>query len=165
MKSPLSWRCTPCWAVRDPTSEYHWSIRARRSFLSAAFINCASANVSDLDDTHFPTITHPTLQSHRRCWFYPNIDRLRERRCCWHSRLASMSHVALGTAFHRVTIGKAGTLRPPAVCLARPWQAPRYSISMSDVSYRRLAWRPPNSSGLVECLGTDAKSVSIGFRA
>ena len=28
--------------------------------LDAAFINCASANVFDFDDTHLPTIIHPT---------------------------------------------------------------------------------------------------------
>src|SRR5205085_450946 len=34
--------------------------RARLDVLSAAFLNTATVNVQDFDDTHFPTVIHPT---------------------------------------------------------------------------------------------------------
>jgi 2-methylcitrate dehydratase PrpD len=133
--------------------------------LTAAFINAASSNVFDFDDTHVPTVIHPTapvapallaLASLRRV---SGVDLLNAFILgveieCRLGNAASPGHYRRGWHI-TATCGVFGAAAAAGKLLA--------------LDPRRMVWAFGNasaqSSGLVETLGSMAKSIGVGNAA
>lgn len=133
--------------------------------LTAAFLNAASGNVFDFDDTHVPTVIHPTAP------VAPPLLALSEAR---RARGADLLHAFVLGVEVACRLGNAvspGHYR-------RGWHitstcgvfgAAAAAGKLLGLDARRLAWAlggaAAQSSGLVETLGTMAKSVGVGQAA
>lgn len=133
--------------------------------LTAAFINSASANVFDFDDTHAPTIIHPTapvaaaLFAHAESEIVPGAEFLTAlilgiEAECRIGNAISPRHYRRGWHITS-TCGVFGA----AVALGR----------VLGLSAEGMVWTIGNASaasaGLLETLGTMSKSVSVGNAA
>jgi 2-methylcitrate dehydratase PrpD len=139
--------------------------KERVDALTAAFINAASGNVFDFDDTHVPTVIHPTapvapallaLASERRVSGADLLDAfvLGVEIECRLGNAVSPSHYRRGWHI-TATCGVFGA----AAAAGR----------LLGLDARRLVWAFGNasaqSSGLVETLGSMAKSIGVGGAA
>jgi 2-methylcitrate dehydratase PrpD len=133
--------------------------------LSAAFVNAASGNVFDFDDTHHPTIIHPTAP------VSPALFALAE------------SHAMTGEELlHAFVLGAEVECRLGNA--VSPWHYKRgwhitstcgvfgAAVAAAKVlrfDAERMRWAIGNasaqSSGLIETLGTMAKSIGVGASA
>lgn len=139
--------------------------RERMDPLNASFVNAASANVMDFDDTHHPTVIHPTSP------VAPALLALCERESV--SGEALIHALALGievacrlgnavTPGHYVhgwhitsTCGGVGTAAACAKLLGLTAEQTRVALGLAA----------NQACGLVESLGSMAKSVSVGSAA
>jgi 2-methylcitrate dehydratase PrpD len=137
----------------------------RVDMLTAAFINAASGNVLDFDDTHIPTVIHPTA---------PVAPAL--------LALASARRVSGADLLNAFVLGveiecRIGNAVSPAH-YRRGWHitatcgvfgAAAAAGKLLGLDARRLVWALGNasaqSSGLVETLGSMAKSIGVGNAA
>ncbi len=137
----------------------------RMDALSAAFLNAASANVFDFDDTHVPTVIHPTAP------VAPALFALAELRPVTGAEL--LVAFILGVELE-CRIGRA--IFPGHY--AKGWHitttcgvfgAAAGSGRLAGLDRERMVWALGNaatqSSGLCECLGWAAKSVGVGNAA
>ena len=139
--------------------------RERIDALSAAFLNAAGANVLDFCDTHVPTVIHPTAP------VAPALLALGE--------LQRVSGRDLLLAF---VLGQEMECRDRARDVAEPLQQRlAHHLDLRRVRRRRrqrqavgaepaqMVWAlgtaATQAGGLCECLGTPAKSVSVGNAA
>lgn len=140
--------------------------RARRlDMLNAAALNAMAANVYDFDDTHHPTIIHPTAP------VAPALFALAETRplsgaqllhafvlgveaTCRIGNAMSPGHYARGWHITS-TCGVFGAALGAARCLGLP----------GDAMVAALGCAAVQAGGLVEMLGTAAKSISVGNAA
>jgi 2-methylcitrate dehydratase PrpD len=137
----------------------------RTDVLTAAFINAASGNVFDFDDTHIPTVIHPTA---------PVAPAL--------LALASMQRVPGADLLNAFILGAEIECRIGNAVLPghyrRGWHitatcgvfgAAAAAAKLLGLDARRLVWALGNasaqSSGLVETLGSMAKSIGVGNAA
>lgn len=137
----------------------------RLDMLGAAFVNAASGNVLDFDDTHHPTIIHPTAP------VAPALFALAESRAVTGDAL--LHAFVLGVEVE-CRLGNAVT----------PWHYKRgwhitstcgvfgaaaAAAKVLGFNAERMLWAIGNasaqSSGLVETLGTMAKSIGVGASA
>jgi 2-methylcitrate dehydratase PrpD len=130
--------------------------------LSAAFLNAASANVLDFCDTHVPTAIHPTA---------PVVPPL--------LALAEMARVTGRDALLALVLGheiecRIGLAMSPSH-YKRGWHitstcgvfgAAAAAGKLLKLAPQQMVWAlgtaATQSGGLCECLGTPAKSVSVG---
>jgi 2-methylcitrate dehydratase PrpD len=133
--------------------------------LSAAFLNAVSTNISDFDDTHLPTVIHPTAP------VAPALLALSE------TKPISGADLLLAFVLGVEIECRIGNAISPAH-YRRGWHitatcgvfgsamAAGKLLGLDDIG---LVWALANaatqSSGLVESLGHDAKSISIGNSA
>ena len=133
--------------------------------LSAAFLNAAGANVHDFCDTHLRTVIHPTAPVAPALLALAELRQVSGADCCSPSSSATRSRPASGSRSRPAITARAGTSPRPAACSAPP-AAP---ASCSALDERQMVWALGNaatqSAGLCECLGTPAKSVSVGNAA
>ncbi len=133
--------------------------------LGAAFLNAASANVSDFDDTHAPTVIHPSAP------VAPVLFALAEL------RPVTGAELLLGFALGVEIACRMGIAVSPAH-YRRGWHvtatcgvlgAAMAAGKLLRLDPARLVWALGNaatqSCGLVESLGHPAKSLSIGNAA
>jgi 2-methylcitrate dehydratase PrpD len=133
--------------------------------LSAAFLNAAGANVHDFCDTHLRTVIHPTAP------VAPAVLALGELR-----RLTGPD-VLLGFVLGNEVQARIGLAISPSH-YNRGWHitstcgvfgAAAGSGKLLGLDQQRMVWAlgtaATQSSGLCECLGTPAKSVSVGNAA
>nr|WP_265517152.1 MmgE/PrpD family protein [Nitratireductor luteus] len=130
--------------------------------LSAAFLNAASANVADFDDTHLPTIIHPTAPVAPALFALAERGKLTGRQ--WITAFAVGVDIecriglALAAAHYQrgwhitATCGVFGAAAAAAHALGSP----------NDVFAHALACAATQSGGLVEAIGTGSKSLGIG---
>ena len=137
----------------------------RLDMLSAAFVNAASGNVFDFDDTHHPTIIHPTAP------VAPALFALAESRVTTGQEL--LLAFVLGVEVE-CRLGNAVT----------PWHYKRgwhitstcgvfgaaaAAAKILGLDAQQMLWALGNasaqSSGLIETLGTMAKSIGVGASA
>src|SRR5262245_59241337 len=139
--------------------------RERIDTLGAAFLNAASGNVFDFDDTHLPTVIHPTAP------VAPALLALAER------RRTSGRDVLLGFVLGCEVECRIGIALSPGH-YRRGWHitatcgvfgAAAGAAKLLGLDARRLVFALGNaagqSSGLAENLGTAAKSVGVGNAA
>lgn len=133
--------------------------------LSAAFLNAAGANVHDFCDTHVPTVIHPTAPVAAALLAYAEL------------RQASGPDLLLALILGNEVQARIGLAISPSH-YARGWHitstcgvfgAAAGSGRLAALSERQMVWAlgiaATQSSGLCECLGTPAKSVSVGNAA
>ncbi len=137
----------------------------RLDALSAAFLNAAGANVHDFCDTHVRTVIHPTAPVAAALLAYAEL------------RQASGPDLLLALILGNEVQARIGLAISPSH-YARGWHitstcgvfgAAAGSGRLAALSARQIVWAlgiaATQSSGLCECLGTPAKSVSVGNAA
>jgi 2-methylcitrate dehydratase PrpD len=133
--------------------------------LSAAFLNAASGNIFDFDDTHLRTVIHPTAPVAPALFALGELRRI--------SGADLLLAFILGVEIE-CRIGNA--IAPDHY--ARGWHitstcgffgSAAAAGKLLGLSAEQMVWAIGNaatqSSGLVECLGTAAKSISVGNSA
>src|SRR6202040_1778758 len=137
----------------------------RLDALSAAFLNAACANVDDFCDTHVATVIHPTAPVAAALLAYAE----------W--RQASGPDLLLALILGNEVQARIGLAMSPSH-YERGWHitstcgvfgAAAGSGKLAALGERQMVWALGNaatqSAGLCECLGTPAKSVSVGNAA
>ena len=130
--------------------------------LSTAFLNAASANVADFDDTHLPTIIHPTAPVAPALFALAERGRLTGKQWiaafavgvdveCRIGRALTAAHYQRGWHI-TATCGVFGAAAAAAHALG----------ARNDVFAHALACAATQSGGLVEAIGTESKSLGIG---
>ncbi len=136
--------------------------KERCDLLTASFLNAASANIADFDDTHIPTIIHPTAP------VAPGLLAISERRrldgetfltafvlgveiACRIGLALSPDHYRKGWHI-TATCGVLGAAVASAKALGLSPEAMTWALGNAATQ----------SAGLVECLGTMAKSLGVG---
>jgi 2-methylcitrate dehydratase PrpD len=133
--------------------------------LSAAFLNAASANVDDFCDTHTATVIHPTAPVAGGLFSYAGL------------RPVSGSDLLLALVLGNEVQARIGLAMSPSH-YNRGWHitstcgvfgAAAACGRLLGLNERQMGWAlgiaATQSAGLCECLGTPAKSVSVGNAA
>ena len=133
--------------------------------LSAAFLNAAGANVDDFCDTHTATVIHPTAPVAGALFSYAGL------------RQVSGSDLLLALVLGNEVQARIGLAISPSH-YNRGWHitstcgvfgASTASGKLLGLDERQTVWAlgiaATQSAGLCECLGTPAKSVSVGNAA
>jgi len=137
----------------------------RMDSLSAAFLNAASANAFDFDDTHVPTVIHPTAP------VAPALFALAERRPVSGAELllAFILGVELACRIGRAISPGHYTKGWHITATCGVFGAAAGAGMLLGLDERRMIWALGNaatqSSGLCECLGWPAKSIGVGNAA
>jgi 2-methylcitrate dehydratase PrpD len=137
----------------------------RLDALSAAFLNAACANVDDFCDTHTPTVIHPTAPVAAGLLAYAEL------------RQTSGPDLLLALILGNEVQARIGLAMSPSH-YNRGWHitstcgvfgAAAGCGKLAALGDRQMVWAlaiaATQSAGLCECLGTPAKSVSIGNAA
>jgi 2-methylcitrate dehydratase PrpD len=133
--------------------------------LSAAFLNAASANVFDFDDTHLLTVIHPTAP------VAPALFALAELRCVSGPDLLLAFALGveiecrIGNAISPEHYGRGWHITSTCGCLGAAAAAGKLLGLDADRMVWALGAAATQTGGLVECLGTPAKSLSVGNAA
>lgn len=133
--------------------------------LSAAFLNAAGANVDDFCDTHTATVIHPTAPVAGALLSYAGL------------RQVSGSELLLALVLGNEVQARIGLAMSPSH-YNRGWHitstcgvfgAAAAIGKLIGLNQRQMVWAlgiaATQSAGLCECLGTPAKSVSVGNAA
>ena len=133
--------------------------------LSAAFLNAAGANVDDFCDTHTATVIHPTAPVAGALFSYAGLQRI------------SGSDLLLALVLGNEVQARIGLAISPSH-YNRGWHitstcgvfgAATAIGKLLQLDERQTVWAlgiaATQSAGLCECLGTPAKSVSVGNAA
>ena len=137
----------------------------RMDSLSATFLNAASANAFDFDDTHVPTVIHPTAP------VAPALFALAERRPVSGAELllAFILGVELACRIGRAISPGHYTKGWHITATCGVFGAAAGAGTLLGLDERRMIWALGNaatqSSGLCECLGWPAKSIGVGNAA
>lgn len=137
----------------------------RMDSLSAAFLNAASANAFDFDDTHIPTVIHPTAP------VAPALFALAERRPVSGAELllAFILGVELACRIGRAISPGHYTKGWHITATCGVFGAAAGAGTLLGLDERRMIWALGNaatqSCGLCECLGWPAKSIGVGNAA
>jgi len=137
----------------------------RMDSLSAAFLNAASANAFDFDDTHVPTVIHPTAP------VAPALFALAERRPVSGAELllAFILGVELACRIGRAISPGHYTKGWHITATCGVFGAAAGAGMLLGLDERRMIWALGNaatqSCGLCECLGWPAKSIGVGNAA
>ena len=137
----------------------------RMDSLSAAFLNAASANAFDFDDTHVPTVIHPTAP------VAPALFALAERRPVSGAELllAFILGVELACRIGRAISPGHYTKGWHITATCGVFGAAAGAGTLLGLDERRMIWALGNAatqaSGLCECLGWPAKSIGVGNAA
>lgn len=132
---------------------------------SAAFLNAAGANVDDFCDTHVATVIHPTAPVAAALLAFAELRPIRG------------SDLLLGLILGNEVQARIGLAMSPSH-YSRGWHitstcgvfgAATGSGKLAALTERQMLWAigiaATQSAGLCECLGTPAKSVSVGNAA
>jgi 2-methylcitrate dehydratase PrpD len=133
--------------------------------LSAAFVNAASGNVFDFDDTHHPTIIHPTAPVAPALFALAEIQPMTGAALLHAFILGVEVECRLGNAVSPWHYRRGWHIT--STCGAFGAAAAAGRILALDPE--RMTWAlgsaSAQSSGLVETLGTMAKSIGVGAAA
>jgi 2-methylcitrate dehydratase PrpD len=133
--------------------------------LSAAFLNAASANVHDFCDTHLRTVIHPTAPTAPPLLALAELRQVSGRDLLLAFILGNEVQARIGLAISPNHYNKGWHITSTCGVLG----AAAASGKLLGLGERRLVSAvgiaSTQSSGLCECLGTAAKSVSVGNAA
>lgn len=137
----------------------------RLDMLNAAAINAMGANVYDFDDTHVPTIIHPTAPVAAALIALSETVPMHGRDFMMAFLLGVEAECRIGNAISPFHYDKGWHITSTCGVFGSALAAGR----ALDLSPARLCWAMGSAAcqagGLVECLGTMSKSVSVGNAA
>ena len=133
--------------------------------LSAAFLNAASANVLDFDDTHVATVIHPTAPVAPALFALAELRRVSGADLLLAFILGVEIECRIGRAISPGHYAKGWHIT--ATCGV--FGAATGAGKLLGLDPERMVWALANaatqSSGLCECLGWPAKSIGVGNAA
>jgi 2-methylcitrate dehydratase PrpD len=140
--------------------------RAERTDVpTAAFLNAASANVLDFDDTHLPTVIHPTAPVAPALFALAELRPISGAELLHAFVLGVEIECRLGNAIHPAHYRRGWHITSTCGVFG----AAVATGKLLGLDPRHMVWAFGNastqSSGLVETLGTDAKSFGVGHSA
>jgi 2-methylcitrate dehydratase PrpD len=139
--------------------------RKRIDALGAAFLNAAGANVLDFCDTHVPTVIHPTAPLAPALLALGELQRVSGRDFILAFVLGQEVECRIGLAISPSHYNKGWHIT--STCGA--FGAAAGSGRLLGLDAKRMVWAlgiaSTQAAGLCECLGTPAKSVSVGNAA
>jgi 2-methylcitrate dehydratase PrpD len=139
--------------------------RGRIDALSATFLNAASANVLDFCDTHVPTAIHPTAPLVPALLALAELTRVRGRDLILALVLGQEIECRIGLAMSPGHYNKGWHITSTCGVFG----AAAGSGKLLALKPAQMVWAlgtaATQSAGLCECLGTGAKSVSVGNAA
>lgn len=140
--------------------------RAEKSdTLNAAFLNAASANVFDFDDTHARTIIHPTAPVAPALFALAETSRVPGRQLLLAFVLGVETECRVGNAISPGHYRRGWHITSTCGVFG----AAAAAAKVLGLSTERITWTLGNASaqagGLLETLGSMAKSVSVGNAA
>jgi 2-methylcitrate dehydratase PrpD len=133
--------------------------------LSAAFLNAASANVHDFCDTHLATVIHPTAPVAPALLAFAELRPVSGKDLLLAFILGNEIQARIGLAISPQHYNKGWHITSTCGVFG----AAAGCGKLLGLDERRLVWAlgtaSTQSSGLCECLGMPAKSVSVGNAA
>ncbi len=137
----------------------------RTDALSAAFLNAAAANVHDFCDTHLRTVIHPTAPVAPALLALAELRRVSGPDLLLAFILGNEVQARIGLAISPSHYGRGWHITSTCGVFG----AAAGSGRLLGLDERQMVWAlgtaSTQSSGLCECLGTPAKSVSVGNAA
>lgn len=134
----------------------------RMDMLDAAALNAMSANVYDFDDTHIPTIIHPTAPVAAALFAFAETTRVSGEQLLLALVLGIEVECRLGMALHPWHYQRGWHITSTCGVFG----AAAAVGKLLGLDARQLVWALGNASaqasGLVETLGSAAKSLSVG---
>ncbi len=139
--------------------------RERIDALSAAFLNAAGANVFDYCDTHLPTVIHPTAPLAPALFALSELHKVSGPRFLTAFAIGFEIECRIGMAVSPGHYAKGWHITSTCGVFGAAAGAAR----LLELSPQQVGWAlgiaSTQSSGLCECLGWPAKSVSVGNAA
>ena len=133
--------------------------------LSAAFLNAAGANVDDFCDTHTATVIHPTAPVAGAMFSYAGLQPISGRDLLLALVLGNEVQARIGLAISPSHYNRGWHITSTCGVFG----AATAIGKLLGLDERQMVWAlgiaATQSSGLCECLGTPAKSVSVGNAA
>jgi 2-methylcitrate dehydratase PrpD len=133
--------------------------------LSAAFLNAASANVLDFCDTHVPTAIHPTAPVVPALLALAELTRVSGRDLLLALVLGHEVECRIGTAMSPSHYQRGWHITSTCGVFGAAVGAGKLLGLSAQQMIFALGAAATQSGGLCECLGTPAKSVSVGNAA
>lgn len=137
----------------------------RTDVLNAAALNAMSANVYDFDDTHIPTIIHPTAPVAAALFALSEAQSISGRDFLTALIVGMELECRAGNAVSPFHYAKGWHITSTCGVLGSASAAAR----IYGLTARQVLWSfgiaVTQAGGLVECLGTMSKSVSVGNSA
>ena len=133
--------------------------------LSAAFLNAAGANVHDFCDTHLRTVIHPTAPVAPAVLALAELRRLSGPDLLLAFILGNETQARIGLAISPSHYNRGWHITSTCGVFGAAAGAGK----LAALDQRRMVWALGNAAtqaaGLCECLGTPAKSLSVGNAA
>ena len=133
--------------------------------LGAAFINAAGANVDDFCDTHTATVIHPTAPVAGALFSYAGLRPLRGVDLLLAFVLGNEAQARIGLAISPSHYNRGWHITSTCGVFG----AATAIGKLVPLDERQMVWAlglaATQSAGLCECLGTPAKSISVGNAA
>src|SRR5579862_4424467 len=133
--------------------------------LSAAFLNAAGANVDDFCDTHTATVIHPTAPVAGALFAYAGVRKISGNELLLAFVLGNEVQDRIGLAISPSHYNRGWHITSTCGVFG----AATAIGKLAPLDERQMVWALGNaamqSAGLCECLGTPAKSVSVGNAA
>jgi 2-methylcitrate dehydratase PrpD len=137
----------------------------RLDALSAAFLNAASGNVFDFDDTHLCTVIHPTAPVAPALLALAELRRVSGRDLLLAFAVGVEIECRLGNAISPEHYGRGWHITSTCGTLGAAAAAGKLLSLDADRMVWALGGAATQTCGLVECLGTPTKSLSVGNSA
>lgn len=133
--------------------------------LSAAFLNAASGNVFDFDDTHLRTVIHPTAPVAPALLALAELRPVTGRDLLLAFALGVEIECRVGNAISPEHYARGWHITSTCGCLGAAAAAGKLLSLDADRMIWAIGASATQTGGLVECLGTPAKSLSVGNAA
>lgn len=133
--------------------------------LSAAFLNAASGNVFDFDDTHLRTVIHPTAPVAPALFALAELRPIAGRDLLLAFALGVEIECRIGNAISPEHYARGWHITSTCGTLGAAAAAGKLLSLDVDQLVWALGAAATQTGGLVECLGTPAKSLSVGNAA
>jgi 2-methylcitrate dehydratase PrpD len=133
--------------------------------LSAAFLNAASSNVHDFCDTHVATVIHPTAPVAAALLAFSELQPVSGPDLLFAFILGNEAQARIGLAISPSHYNRGWHITSTCGVFGAAVGAGK----LAHLDQRQMVWAlglaATQSAGLCECLGTPAKSVSVGNAA
>jgi 2-methylcitrate dehydratase PrpD len=133
--------------------------------LSAAFLNAASGNVFDFDDTHLRTVIHPTAPVAPALFALAELRPVAGRNLLLAFALGVEIECRVGNAISPEHYARGWHITSTCGTLGAAAAAGKLLALDTERMIWAIGAAATQTGGLVECLGTQSKSLSVGNAA